>query len=81
MSLQCISTLVYWVLLWHFLIGYLSSRNCLIDVAFPTFQLGVHVLTFSPINDQYTSFTIQKVAIYTGQISSTAKILSQGLTC
>ena len=80
MSLRCVSTPLYWVLLWNFLIGNLSSRNCWIDIAFPTFELGVHVLAFSFESDQYTSFTNQKIVIYAGQSSGTAEILSQDLT-
>ena len=81
MSLRCVSTPLYWALLWHFSTGNRSSRNCRIEVVFPIFELGVHVLTFSFENDQYTSLTNQKIVIYAGQSSGTAEILSQGLTC
>ena len=47
--------------------------------AIPTFELDVHILTFSFANDQYTHFTDQKRATYAGQSSGTAEILSQGL--
>ena len=81
MFLPCVSTPLYWILLWHFSIGNLSSRNCWIGVTFPIFELRVHVLTFSFEKDQYTSLTNQKIVIYAGQSSGTAEILSQGLTC
>ena len=54
----------------------LVNRCCL-----PTFELSVHVLTFSFRDDQHTSVTNQKIAIYAGKSSYTAEILSQGLTC
>ena len=77
MSLRCVSTLLYQVLLWHSLIGNISSRNYWIDDAFPTFKLDVYVLTFS----FDTRFTNQKIATYAGQSSGTAKILFQGPKC
>ena len=65
MVLRCVSTPRYLVLLPHFLVEKLSLRNCSTDVAFHTFELGVHnVLTFSFENDQYTSFNNQRIAIY-----------------
>ena len=61
----------------HFLIGNLSSRNCSIDVVFPTFELGVqNVLTSSFGNDQYTSFTNQKIDIQYSMFNFLAQLRS-----
>ena len=48
--------------------------------ALPTFESAVHnVLAFSFGNDQYTRFTNQKIATYTGRSAGTAEILFQDL--
>ena len=71
----------FYTTLLGFYYGTSQLATFLQEIAFPIFELGVHVLTFSFENDQFTSLTNQKIVIYVGQSSGTAEILPQGLTC